>query len=638
MQEQAFSKLRKKQAVYFVIYRYKIRPMKRTCLPFVLILLVHVSTAQPPANIDSLQNVLHTQQDTSRLSTLYSIARAYNKNGLQDSALVYFNKGLEYAREHGSKEQVAQMRWGLGESKSKLSRYDEALSDLFAVLKMFGKEEKNMFISRSKKEIGAIYIYQKKEKEALHYLQESETELTQLRDTMGLFALYANLPVCQAVLGDTVNAMISFRKGFAVAEGYDKSHPLEKAVTLRFKLAYTYNMVNFLRKEHDLQDALTRMEGYKTEALAGNNKYQLFYIAYNMADLSLRLKLYEKAQRYSEEALNLKVADNEYTSLMDIYWIAGRSSAALKQYEKAYGYLILHRQNADSAFKLSQVEAVNEVEAKYQVERKQEEINTLNKQKRAQRIITGLSIGSLLIALGLLVFMIRSKKLQKKIFAKEKELQRKELEQKMFSLEQTALRAQMNPHFIFNCLNSIQKYVIANDVNGVNHYLSTFASLVRQTLENSGKEAILLKDEIQYLQTYMQIEQMRSNQRFEYGITVDPGIDTSDTYVPNMIIQPFIENSIVHGITGAHGSIRLGFEKAEKLVCTVDDDGPGLRRVKEIQPAPESSHTPMGSSITAKRIETYNSLHEEKIELEILDKEGQSGAGPGTRVIIKFPL
>ncbi len=136
----------------------------------------------------------------------------------------------------------------------------------------------------------------------------------------------------------------------------------------------------------------------------------------------------------------------------------------------------------------------------------------------------------------------------------------------------------------------------------------------------------------------MQIEQMRSNQRFQYGITVDPGIDTSDTYVPNMIIQPFIENSIVHGITGAHGSIRLGFEKAEKLVCTVDDDGPGLRRMKEIQPAPESSHTPMGSSITAKRIEIYNSLHEEKIELEILDKEGQSGAGPGTRVIIKFPL
>ena len=381
------------------------------------------------------------------------------------------------------------------------------------------------------------------------------------------------------------------------------------------------------------------MQLLQKECEGVGDNYQLFNAYSILADIYLKLNKYKEAQDYGEKALKFYEANGSYSEIMDLYFVIAKASASLKQYDKAFNNLMLFKQNNDSVFKFSKIEAVNSVEAKYKTEKKEQQIAGLNIEKKNQRIITGISIAALLATLTLLVFLLRSKKLQKRLFEKEKLLQKNESEKQLANLEQTALRAQMNPHFIFNSLNSVQRFVINNDSEGVNTYLTTFASLIRQTLENSGKKLIALKDELKYLEAYLKLEQMRANNSFGYSIDVSSEIDVSETYIPSMIIQPFVENSINHGMANkapGQGDIKLSFSKNGKLNCSVLDNGTGIKQ--SVANTAPGSHEPMGSTITQKRIFAYNTLEDEKIELSVTDLSEADKNNNGTVVIIKFPL
>lgn len=617
--------------------------MKKIFLLTIYSSLFFLLKGQSSGEIDSLITVSKIQKDTLKMNTLVRVSKLYNMKGMPDSAVYYYTLALADAKQVGTNLQICAIRLYLAEAQTRLAKYDEALEHLFSILKLSENGDCGPYGSKAKPAIGFIYIWQKKEKAALRYFLEAEPELQKWKDTSGLIAVYANLPVCLALNGDTVNAMTYFKKGFEIIDRYKLSNPStsRKEYIIDKKLAYTYNMINFLVKKDDLNAVLNQMDKLQEEVKESTNPYQQFNLFCILADLHLRLKQYDRSQYYGELAAKLNTAEGNYSDLTDLYWVIATASAALKQYEKAYANMLLHNQYKDSVFQLSKVEAINSVEVKYQVEKKEQEIITLNKEKKAQRIIVGLSIGSLLIVLGLLAFVIRSKRLQKKLLNREKEIQKKELEQKMAELEQTALRAQMNPHFIFNCLNSVQRFIITNDAEGANHYLSTFANLIRQTLENSGKQLIPFKVELQYLETYIKMEQLRSNNNFDYSINIDPEIDQAETYIPNMIIQPYIENSIHHGMINTKdrkGQISLHVSKNSKLNFVVEDNGEGFKNMQALRQTRQQGHQSMGSTITEKRIEMYNKLHDEKIELEILDKSAGGSSETGTRVTLKFPL
>jgi LytS/YehU family sensor histidine kinase len=142
--------------------------------------------------------------------------------------------------------------------------------------------------------------------------------------------------------------------------------------------------------------------------------------------------------------------------------------------------------------------------------------------------------------LGLLIWWIFSLRIAN---LKKKEQLKLDTNLRIASLEQMALKAQMNPHFIFNCLNSIQQYVIEKDVQGANKFISKFSKLIRQTLDNSGKEKISIEEEISFLSSYLALEKMRFEDKFNYTIDVDASINASETYIPPMLLQPFIASS-----------------------------------------------------------------------------------------------
>ncbi len=217
------------------------------------------------------------------------------------------------------------------------------------------------------------------------------------------------------------------------------------------------------------------------------------------------------------------------------------------------------------------------------------------------------------------------------------------LQQKINSLEQMALRAQMNPHFIFNCLNSMQDYILDGDIRKANFYLSRFAALVRDTFNNASKMHITLEQEIKYLNAYIDLERMKQSESFDYEIDVDPKIDPQATKIPNMVLQPYIENAIKHGIKQAtdRGRLHIAFSlipEKRLLECVIEDNGPGIEYTKKHGTAKATSLS--GSmNITDKRIITLNQLNPESepIRLQVLDK-GHEGRETGTRITIHFPV
>ena len=213
--------------------------------------------------------------------------------------------------------------------------------------------------------------------------------------------------------------------------------------------------------------------------------------------------------------------------------------------------------------------------------------------------------------------------------------------QQLLELEQMALRAQMNPHFIFNCLNSMQHYILQQDVKSTNFYLSKFAGLVRQTLDNSSKIYITLAEEIAYLTNYIELERLQLAEAFDYQIRTDPQINPEQINVPNMVLQPYVENAIKHGIGSltSGGRLIITFSLLQSqhiLECIIEDNGPGIDHMKKTP----GTHESKGMSITASRIKTLNQLHKtgRVINMQIKDLSHEKKDSHGTRITVHFPL
>lgn len=209
-------------------------------------------------------------------------------------------------------------------------------------------------------------------------------------------------------------------------------------------------------------------------------------------------------------------------------------------------------------------------------------------------------------------------------------------------LEQLALKAQMNPHFIFNSLNSIQHYVMDKDIEGANKFISSFSRLIRQTLDFSSKQLISLEAEISYLSTYLELENMRFENNISWSITISPGVYPAEVYIPPMIFQPFIENSLRHGIRNRrdkNGKITIGITKENNyLVCILEDNGIGRKAAKQLKSNLSIEYQSKGMSLTTDRIAMLNKDNDNRIGVRIDDQEDGNGNSLGTRVTVSFPI
>lgn len=234
-----------------------------------------------------------------------------------------------------------------------------------------------------------------------------------------------------------------------------------------------------------------------------------------------------------------------------------------------------------------------------------------------------------------------NEKFNRQLELAEKEKKLAGLEQQKTALEMQALRAQMNPHFIFNSLNSINNFILANDRLQASAYLNKFSRLVRLILQNSQASFISLESELEALKLYLELEALRFSYHFEYKITVATELDIEGLKVPPLIIQPYVENAIWHGLMQKEDKGRLDIEVSQEddyLFFKIADDGIGRRAAADRASKSATRHKSMGVKITADRITMLQSLNGTVSPVTIIDLLHPDGSGAGTEVLIKIPV
>ena len=296
-------------------------------------------------------------------------------------------------------------------------------------------------------------------------------------------------------------------------------------------------------------------------------------------------------------------------------------------------------------------------------EKDQARIDLLNEEKKLQQqqlkqtaqqrkfLIIGIA-GIFLLG----IFLLRNLMLKRKTESNRREIAENELQlQKLDSekeqaelqhqtteLKMQALRAQMNPHFIFNSLNSINSFILDNNRTQASEYLTKFSRLVRLILQNSQSALIPLESELEALQLYLELEALRFGHQFDYILNINEELDVSMLKVPPLIIQPFVENAIWHGLMHkqerGHLEIEL-FEQDEKLLCKIRDDGIGREKAAEFKRKAAPSHKSMGIKITASRVAMLQQKkQQDTYYITINDLMFPDGTPGGTEVTLKIPL
>jgi ligand-binding sensor domain-containing protein/two-component sensor histidine kinase len=240
----------------------------------------------------------------------------------------------------------------------------------------------------------------------------------------------------------------------------------------------------------------------------------------------------------------------------------------------------------------------------------------------------------LLAVLGFAVILFVTQRRNK--LRQQKAIDKLTTEKKLAELEMQALKAQINPHFVFNCLNSIKGFIYERDFMQADKYLDKFSELLRSTMDNSDASVISLEEEIKYLDTYLQLEKLRFGDKFEYSIQADLSIDKTNAFVPAMLLQPYVENAIRHGVRYLEtqkGFIKITASKEPGyLICAIDDNGIGREKAQQLKSEKHIEYQSRGMQLSKRRAELYN------IGQEVIDKKEEGGKATGTTIILKIPL
>ena len=266
--------------------------------------------------------------------------------------------------------------------------------------------------------------------------------------------------------------------------------------------------------------------------------------------------------------------------------------------------------------------------------------NKLKDQRlKQQAFIRNALLGGLLLFILLGGFVFRNLSLKRKNEKLAIKKSQAEFQQKVAELEMQALRAQMNPHFIFNCLNSINRFIFKNETKVASDYLTRFSRLIRMVLLHSQKKLVPLEDELEMLKLYLDMERLRFKNAFDYHITTTNAIENSSVFIPPLLLQPFCENAIWHGLMHKDGPGHLNIELNEDngiLNCIITDDGVGREKAEAFKSKSAEKEKSMGLKITTERLSLLNQGTTGGTFYEIEDVRNEQGEIAGTKVELKI--
>ena len=337
---------------------------------------------------------------------------------------------------------------------------------------------------------------------------------------------------------------------------------------------------------------------------------------------------------YAKSIDNAKIV-NDWYNLSWVYDDMSQLYLNLKDSAKAFNAFVLYKKFNDSLLLSRSNQGLADARIRYEADTHNKEMDLLSLRLKNNRILNIGFAGLIILTITIALLLLRSAKLDAKHRISE-------MNQKISEITQANLRQQMNPHFIFNTLNSIQYYMYQHDKLATNNYLTKFSSLMRKVLENSQHTSVPLRDELIALNLYLELECLRFKDKFNYTINVDEEIDPLLFKVPTMLIQPYVENSICHGLMPMESKgevkIELKLEK-DHLTCIIEDNGIGREAAEEIsRMKSETNHNSLGTRIATSRLDLVNSLYGTSLKTIYTDLKNEKGEAEGTKVEIQIPI
>ncbi|WP_147676131.1 tetratricopeptide repeat-containing sensor histidine kinase [Algibacter pacificus] len=354
----------------------------------------------------------------------------------------------------------------------------------------------------------------------------------------------------------------------------------------------------------------------------------------------------------NNNAIEIYKEQNNFKNLKRVYHEQSDYYKRKRDYLNSSKYLEKYYKIKDSIFSKERVSVIEELQTKYETEKIQKEKDNAEQQVVISRLESAknrsLFLGSVIIA-GLILLTsifyfsrLKTKKKAELITVELKETQKRlAIEKQYRDSELKALKAQMNPHFIFNALNSIQDYIVLNQKNLASDYLGKFADLIRNYLHFSDTGFISIPDEVHNLNLYLELEKLRFEDKLEYTFRVDDAANSDTIKIPTMLIQPYVENALKHGLLHKkeHRKLEVSLSKISDQIieCIIEDNGIGREKSRAIKARKQAQHKSFALKATTERLDLLNYGREKKIGVEIIDLK-ENNTAKGTRVILKIPI
>ncbi|HPW98859.1 MAG TPA: tetratricopeptide repeat protein [Flavobacterium sp.] len=638
---------------------------------FIVLLAAMASFAQT-SKLDSLMVLLpNTKNDIDKVQLYNAIAEEY-KTSNPNLMLQYANKAEALAKKIDYKTAEGYALLHKGNANIILGNYKEALLLFSDAQHLFesldAKSENKKGLAKALGSIGIVFSEQSNYSRALQYYLKSVKIYEALKDEVSLAKLYNNIGIVYHSQGNEFKSLEYFSKAQKtqerlrdknigitytnIANSYLKQNNAPKALEY-YQLAkkaldlnqnpralgeWYNNMGLYYQAETNNPKAIESWQNAIQTFQTIDDKFGMADTYIYLAQLYLSQNELEKTKQFANQSLalatELEVLEQIMLSeklLSDCYAKQNNATLALEHF-KRYSQAKDSLTNEATIRKSVEEELNFEFDKREALQQKEIEKRDLLLKEESKRNTMQLIFAALfgLLLFGF-IFLIYNRMQLKKNLTLQKELS---------EYEQKALHLQMNPHFVFNCLGSISSFIVQNGTDSAIKYLSKFSKLMRLTLEYSKESLIPIDKEIEGLQNYLELEQLRFNNMFSFTITKSNAID-DDVALPPLLLQPFIENAIIHGVIPKKemGSIAIDFiiEK-ESLVCIIEDNGIGFEQSKIAKKDSVTAHKSMALDITKKRLELMETSTSMKANVEIIELKNDKNEIQGTKVILKIPV
>ncbi|WP_179009174.1 tetratricopeptide repeat protein [Winogradskyella forsetii] len=506
--------------------------------------------------------------------------------------------------------------------KPALDYHTEALKTAYAIINP-SKEIKHS-IAVSQNSIGNIYLALKQYDFAIIQFNKSLKIEKEGDNKLGLAINYHNIGYAEEAKGNLSVAL----------SNYEKSLEYNNAINSEIGRVICNNSIGGIYlKQKRYKDAKPKINEALDMALHLDDQFYITDSYLNLGQLELEMNQLTSAEKHLKKALNIATSYNLKSSVAESSKLLSEVNQKNENYKAALAYYEKAVEIENTILTEQNLQYVNDIAIEYENENKNNQIKALALENEAVRLRLErnkkilLYTSLLLVVLGIALFILNRTKALKR-------------DKHILTLEQDMLRSQMNPHFIFNSLNSIKLYIINNDKTNAVYYLNKFSKLIRKILMASQEKETSLSDELETMKLYMNIENIRFSNEIDFNITVDPSINMEITKIPSLVLQPFLENSLWHGLSSKAENKKIDLKVSKKspnfITVEIIDNGIGRLASRKINDQKKLKRNSVGIDITKARLANFSEAFENSYSLEIEDLY-ENDKPCGTKITLQIP-